>query len=279
MQALTPDYSKYNYIEKWESKGVGSTQGFDIFDDKVFWVSKSGNGSSDNKMYIFNLSDGSYALGGDRPYITAYGGHGNCVTFSNEYYEAGDNIPLVMMSTAYENPVYLNRINNEYQASIVMRYVIPLLDGVVNEGFDICYSDIEEIAYVVSVFGSNSDSSLGTHICIAKFNLADLTDNGDGTYTPSLISSIQSPWHYWKQGIKYHDGLIWLSSGYTNLRGYVYGIDPNTGEVKYTIDTQSNIEIEGAVWYPDENAVGGYALYIGFQGMLLRKYTFQELAM
>lgn len=55
-----------------------------------------------------------------------------------------------------------------------------------------------------------------------------------------------------------------------------YGIDPNTGDTKCTIDCDTTTEIEGAVWYKDENAIGGYALYVGFQGMMLRKYTFAE---
>ena len=272
-----PDYSNYSYVQKWSTKGISSTQGFDIYDSKVFWISKSGNDSSDNKMYIFNLSDGSSAVQGN--YITAYGGHGNNVTFSKEFYSSGDEYPLVLMSTAYsDSPVYLNRISNSFVASMEKKYTIPMISNVTNGGFDMCYGETDDIAYTVSVFGSNGDASLGTHICIAKWDMTDLTENQDGSFTPSFISSVECDWHYWKQGIKYHDGLIWLASGYPDYRAYVYAFDPTTGETKYTIDCETTAEIEGVSWYPDSQAVGGYALYVGFAGMSLRKYTFAQLS-
>ena len=271
-----PDYSDYSYVQKWASKGIGSTQGYDIYDDKVFWVSKSGNDSADNKMYIFNLSDGNAVR--DPAYITAYGGHGNNVTFSRQKYDPGDNFPMVLMSTAYSNsPAYLNRITNDYTASIVKKYTIPMIDQIVNGGFDICYGATDDIAYVASVFGSNSDAAQGTHICIAQFDMSDLTENEDGTFSPAFIKSVRCDWHYWKQGIKYHDGLVWLASGYPGYNADVYGIDPETGVTKHHINCATTTEIEGAVWYPDAEAVGGYALYVGFQGMMMRKYTFGEL--
>lgn len=268
-----PDYSNYSFTQKWASKGISSTQGFDIYDGKIFWVAKSGNASVDNAMYVFNLSDGSNAL--NTSYMTAYGGHANNVTFSDQFYDEEDVYPLVLMSTAYsDSPAYLNRISNEYVATLQVQYKFPVVENIINGGFDVCYGETNDVAYTASVFGSNSDASLGTHICIAKWDMTDLTDNGDGTYTPAFISSVNCDWHYWKQGIKYHDGLIWLSSGYPNYRAYVYAIDPSTGQTMYTIDCNTTTEIEGAVFYPDAEAVGGYALYVGFQGMMLRKYTF-----
>lgn len=270
-----PDYSNYSFTQKWASKGVGNTQGYDIFNNKVFWISKSGNSSEDNKMYIYDLSDGSAVL--NPAYITGYGGHGNNVTFSRQRYEAGDTYPLMLISSAYANPCYLVRLTDEYQASIVRRYTIPLIDQVTNGGYDITYGETDDIAYVASVFGSNSSAAQGTHICIAQFDMSDLTENEDGTFSPAFIKSVRCDWHYWKQGIKYHDGLIWLASGYPGFNADVYGIDPETGETKYHVNCETTTEIEGAVWYPDAEVVGGYALYVGFQGMMMRKYTFGEL--
>lgn len=267
-----PDYDSYSYTQKWASKGISNAQGFDIYDGKVFWVSKSGNSPVDNKMYVFNLSNGSSAVQGE--YITAYGGHGNNVTFSKEFLAQGDNYPLVVMSTAYDYLVYLNRISNSFVATLEKTYTIPSIPNITNGGLDICYGETDDVAYTATVFGSNSDPQLGTHICIAKWDMTDLTENQDGSFTPAFISSVNCDWHYWKQGIKYHDGLIWLASGYPGYNAYVYAIDPNTGETKHIIDCETTTEIEGAVWYPDAQAVGGYALYVGFSGMMLRKYTF-----
>lgn len=267
---LRPDYNKYSYTQVWATKGKSPAQGFDILNDKVYWALKSGNTTPDTALYIFNL-DGTSAVSGES--VTVYGGHANNVTFSHQYTDE-DNLPLVLMSTAYDNPVYLNRIDNDNNAAIIRKYTIPMIDGIVNKGFDMCYGDTDDTAYTASVFGSNGDASLGTHICIAKWDMANLTVNDDGTYTPSFVSSAETAWHYWKQGIKYHDGLIWLASGYPNYNAYVYGIDPASGETIATINCNTTTEIEGAVWYPDASAIGGYALYVGFQGMSLRKYVF-----
>jgi len=47
--------------------------------------------------------------------------------------------------------------------------------------------------------------------------------------------------------------------------------------VLYSIDLETNTEPEGLAWLRDTEVIGGYALYVGFQGMMLRKYTFEAL--
>lgn len=270
-----PDYTNYSYTQKWASKSISNAQGFDIYDGKIYWVSKSGNSSEDNAMYIYNLTDGSL----DRQ-IAAYGGHGNCVTFARTKYAESDPVPTMLISTAYTNPSYKVRLDSGYDASILQRIKLPVdgtiaespENGVTNGGYDVCYGETDDVIYSASVWGSNSSD--GTKITIGKWDMTQLTDNGDGTYTPTLLSYVNCDWHYWKQGIKYHDGLIWLCSGYPNYAAYIYAIDPTTGETVYTIDCETTTEIEGAVFYPDSDAAGGYALYVGFSGMMLRKYTF-----
>lgn len=276
--APQPNYDSYSRTIQWPKKSISFAQGFDIYDDKIFWVKKSGNGTVNNAMYIFSLN-GEYALGEETPYITAYGGHGNNVTFSTEFYDDNDNIPLVLMSTAYsDSPAYLNRITNGYTAEIIKKYKMPLIEDVINGAFDICYGETADICYTASVFGANDDPELGTHIGLAKWDMTDLTENEDGTFTPAFIASARADWHSWKQGIKYHDGLLWLASApISGAKAYVYALDPNTGQTIHTIDTGNKSEIEGAVWYPDESAVGGYALYVGFQGMEMWKFTFNAL--
>ena len=71
--------------------------------------------------------------------------------------------------------------------------------------------------------------------------------------------------------------MLWYNSGYGQQRAYTYAIDPYTGELLYIIDLETNTEPEGIVWVEESGVAGGYAMYIGFQGMMLRKYTFAEL--
>ena len=258
------DYDDFSYISKWDSKGIGSTQGFDIYDDKVFWVQKSGNASVPSSCYVWNLSDGSQALS-SQP-ITIYGGHGNNISF---------DAPKLYVTTAYNPPyVYVNEFTDSFVFSLDRTLYI-------NDGCTDCDACIDEndnnILWTLGHMGGGATES--THFQISKWDLANLTLNGD-YYEPELIYSVStarpsnSPYF---QGIRFHDGILWFASGYTAANAYVYGIDPTTGDVLHSINLNTTAEPEGVTFYPDQNAPGGFAMYVGFQGMALRKYTFEEI--
>jgi hypothetical protein len=261
---VTVDYDNYSYAQKWASKGVGSTQGYDIYDHKVFWVSKSGNSSVPANCYVWNLSDGSQAL--DTAYITVYSGHGNNLCF---------DFPTLYATSAYTPNVYINDMTPEFVATLNKTLYIP--DGC--KDCDACIDETnKQILWTVGHAQTDSTSNPVDYI-LSQWNLANLTDNGDGTYTPGLIKTITTPRPpcYYFQGVKMHDGILWYASGYPGSHAYVYGVSPSTGELLHTIDLATTAEPEGVAWYPDAEAIGGYALYVGFQGMMMRKYTFGEL--
>lgn len=257
------DYSSYSYITKWNSKGISSTQGFDIYDDKVFWVSKSGNSSVPANCYVWNLSNGTQAL--DTAYITIYSGHGNNLSF---------DFPTLYCTSAYTPDVYVNTMTSDYETTLAMQLYI-------NDGCTNCDACIDETnKSILWTFGHTGTASDDPFI-VSKWDLSDLTDNGDGRYIPKKLQTVYTPQltSLYFQGIKFHDGILWYANGYagTSTQAYVYGINPNTGNVLYSIDCETTSEPEGIAWYPDVQAVGGYALYVGFQGMMMRKYTFAEL--
>lgn len=111
---------------------------------------------------------------------------------------------------------------------------------------------------------------------ISKWDLNDLTENGDGTYSPANLQtiSITPPSNRYFQGLKFHDGLIWYGNGNGGVPSYIRAVNPDTGIEEYVIDLNTNTEVEGVAWVDDYESVGGYAMYAGFQGMMLRKYTF-----
>ena len=116
---------------------------------------------------------------------------------------------------------------------------------------------------------------------ISKWDLSDLTDNGDDTFTANLLQSVLTPRaeQFYIQGSRFHDGIFWYASGYSgsSTQAFVYGVNPNTGEVLFSIDCETTQEPEGVAWVAEQGVVGGYAMYVGFQGMMLRKYTFGAL--
>jgi hypothetical protein len=148
-----------------------------------------------------------------------------------------------------------------------------------NLNCDACIDDTENT--ITWTLGQTAGSTT-VPFQISKWNLANLTDNGDGTYTPELLQSVDTPQpqsSFYFQGCKFHDGILWYASGYADSStAYVFGVNPNTGEVLYTINCGTTKEPEGIAWVADENAVGGYVLYIGFQGMELWKCTFAEVS-
>lgn len=259
------DYSKYTISKKWTPSGIFfSTQGLDIYNNRVFWVT-GGNGGVDQNCYVWNLNTGAAAIN-PNPF-TVHSGHGNniCLDF-----------PLLYASTAYSpNKVYVNTLSDEYTATLTK--TLFLSDG----STDLDASLDENDKTILWSLGHTANSQDKTApFLISKWDLSDLAENADGTFSPKLLQTVQTaqPDCYFFQGFKMHDGILWYASGYTggSYEAYVYGIDPNTGERLYTIDTDLTSEPEGVAWVADSASKGGYAMYVGFGGMNLYKCIFTE---
>lgn len=246
------NYDNYSYTQKWGSKGITPAQGFDIYDGKVFWVKKSGDSTIPADCYVWNLSDGSQAL--DSAYITIYSGHGNNLAF---------NYPLVYCSPAY-NPakVYVNTFDGN-TFSLDKTFSFSTLYDI-----DSCLDEND-----TSILWGLSHDGIGTELVITKWNLSNLTLNGDGTYTPELLNSVNMtrPSGNYMQGTRFHDSMLWFGCGDGTQRAYVYAVDPYSGVIKHSIDMQVNTEPEGVAWQYEN---GEYVLYVGFQGMMMRRYVF-----
>lgn len=246
------DYTNYTYTTEWNSKGI-TAQGFDIYASKLYWASVGNNNDSiPAKCYVWNINDGSQAF--TDPYITIYGGHCNNLAFA---------YPYMYASTGY-NPatVYVNRVVNDHLFTLDKTLTFPSLYDI-----DACIDEYDK-----SIMWAISHDGIGTELVVSKWNLSELTDNGNGTYTPQELHrvNIPRPSGNYMQGTRMHDGLLWYGCGNGTQRAYVYAVNPITGESMYTIDLETNTEPECVLWIGDN-------LYVGFQGMMLRKYTFGEL--
>ena len=171
--------------------------------------------------------------------------------------------------TADTNPakVYINRVTTT-TSTLVKTLSFPLD----KTGYyaALCLDIENGIAYMVGYSKQNylTDDSGTNKTVISKWDLTDLTANQDGSYTPAYISSVEREFIYVMQGQQFHDGMLWISSGGTNVRGYIYALDPSTGELLYTVDTESTTEIEGLAFISD------YEMVFGLQGGAYKLVTF-----
>lgn len=261
------DYTEYTFIQKWGAKSVASAQGLDIKDNIVFWISKSGDSTIPADCYVWNLSDGSQAL--SEPYITVYSGHGNNLSF------ASDKNELIATPAYPQSRVFINTFTQGYEMTLSKTLVLN--DG--STDCDACY-DPNDSNIMYSLGHTANSADLTAPFLVSKWDLTRLKNNGDGTYTPLLISKSKTPQpsnSYYFQGCKFHDGLLWFSCGMPASNAFVYAVNPISGSVVVTIDCDTTKEPEGIAWVEDSNASGGYALYVGFESMMLRKYTFPNL--
>lgn len=264
-EPITPsvDYTTYTYSQVWASKSITS-QDFTLYDGKVLWASKSGNASVPADCYIFDL-----ATGDQIKKTTIYSGHANSISV---------DFPILYASTGYTPPlVYINELTSDFTATLVKTLYI-------NDGCTVLDCCIDETDKTILWTHGKGGSSAETDI-VSKWDLTTLTDNGDDTYTPRLIHSVRTPKPetlfdqetMYFQGCTFHDGMLWYPTWYSGVTGRIVAVNPSNGNVEYIISTGTTTEVEGVEFYPDAQAEGGYVMYMGFQGMMMRRYSFARL--
>lgn len=251
------DYTISNYVQVT----LSPTQGFDIFGDTIFqFVSSSGG----NKMTTIDIPTQTIINSN----ITADSSHGDSASFSNEFYDTTDEYPLIYV-TADTNPakVFVNRVTDA-SSTLIKTYKFPID----KTGYyaALCLDEDNDRMYMVGYSEQNyqTDNDGANKTVVSIWDMAQLTDNSDGTYTPMFVSSYERPFIYTMQGQQYHDNMLWISSGGTGVRGYVYALDPNDGTLLYTIDTNTSTEIEGIAFVSDTEMI------FGLQGGTYKKVTF-----
>lgn len=278
------DYSNYSYSQIWRTDAFTSSgQSFEILGNYVYWFKGTNNGQGD--LYIVNLSDGTTVL----HTTDIVGGHANNACFGGKYADS-DSFPLLYVGGASATMMtYVNRITQfdgtNFDSELIRTLVYPV--EVTGGRIDATIS--QDDPNVIITAGYNYDEYSASDV-YAQFNicwwdLADLTDNGDNTYTPSLIKSIVTDAVYVnlrtsdnqvgvKQSLKDHDGYIWIATGYNSVAGYIYGFNPTSGEQEQYINLNTTSEVEG-IKFLDEN--GAWVMYVGFMGGQMRRYTFGTL--
>ena len=215
---------------------------------------------ANNSMYMFDLSTHATIATG----VSCTSDHGDSVTFSPTYYADSDEFPLIYVtSDTTPAKIYINRITRT-SSTLIRTLVFPSSAGYYGAG---AYDFDNDLLYLVSYKENNyrtSNNGANTTV-VTKWDLNNLTDNGDGTYTPVFISSYERDFIYVMQGMQYFDGYIWIASGYNDGGGqYIYAMNPNNGVIAHTITLDDTIEIEGLAWVYDSTE-NKYWMLIGQQ--------------
>lgn len=256
------DYTNYA-ISNYCTVSLSPTQGFDIHNGTIFQF-LANSSSVNNRMATINAQAQSIINNN----ISATSDHGDSASFSSEYYAAEDDYPLLYV-TADTNPgkVYVNRVT-QTSSQLVKTYVFPLAQA----GYyaALCLDEENGIMYMVGYSEQNyqTDDGGNNKTVISKWDMTNVTDNGDGTYTPAFVSAIERPFIYIMQGQQYHDGMLWIASGGSNYNGYIYALDPDNGNLLYTINTNTTTEVEGLSFISDTEMI------FGLQGGTYKKVTF-----
>ena len=219
---------------------------------------------ANNLLNLFDLATGQLITGS----IPIDSGHGDSASFSRERYAAADEFPLLYITTdaaatqARVNVCRVTRLSSE----LVRAYVFPF-ERTGYYGAH-AYDEDNGIMYIVGYSEQNytTDHDGANKTVVSAWDMAHLTDNGDGTFTPAFISAYERPFIYCMQGLQYHDGLIWIASGYwDSYVSCVFAMDPATGEIEHTIMLNDTEEIEGIAWVYD-SADNRYHLIVTQQG-------------
>lgn len=138
-------------------------------------------------------------------------GHGNTASFSNEFASAGDDFPLIYVSDTAKSKVYVNKITTSTATLVRTLSFDPSVFGYNPQ---VVFDKANFNTYVVCNLDESPYVNYGYKI--SKVNMSSLTDNGDGTYTPTVIETFTvniTETNVIFQGCKCFNNRIYLASG------------------------------------------------------------------
>ena len=207
-----------------------TSQDIECFGDYLF-VAFSGT----EQIRIYSMTS-TELLG----YVEVETQHGTGMQFSNEYYDSGDEFPLLYVGGWTGNYINVLRISNDggtWSATSVRRLLIPTTYGYyMAPSIDAEHSTLYAYGYKIM----NNQQS-GNSMKLVKADLGQLTDNGDGTYTPKILSDMEMPYLGVTQGRKYLGGSLYV--GFSNTgspyNARLVAIDATTGDVTADVPMSS----------------------------------------
>lgn len=201
---------KQLYDIPWRTGVNASNQGIDSANGTLFILWNDG--------YVSLVTVNTGAL------IAAYeieSGHGNACQFSDEYYDASDDYPLLYCYD-YDHHVYVNRVTTS-GATLIKTYNIPIDGYRLSGGYDAVSKKLVTVHYKAD----SSTSGENNYCVLSVWDLLTVTEN-DGEYVPALVSEVKIPFIPVIQDCKYYKGLLYITSGYWSTYHYplvIYAFD------------------------------------------------------
>lgn len=193
--------------------------------------------------------------------------HGNSIQFTDTYYSADDTYPTAIISdggSAEHNYAYEARITNSTYTKL-KTLVLPIEDA----GYYVstCYDSANHILYSVGYTDSTfiDDHSGANKMIIGAWDYDTLIDNNDGTYTPTLIETFNTPFIKTLQGPYFNNGNIFVvSSHYENTDTKIYIINVSTKHITHVLTAlPSDVKT-----FETEGITFGYLNDYGYVGLL-----------
>lgn len=185
-----------------------SRQDFAIYNGKMFQLYDS------DYVSVIDVSDGTVVNN-----FPINCGHGNSCQFSNEFYDVSDTYPLLYCFAYTSGLVYVNRVTDS-SATLVKTLKLNNLTGYRFSG---SVNEDGTRLYVLNYHLNSSTTATNNYCIFSVMDLTNLTDNGDSTFTPALISSTEIPFIGMIQGAKVFGDKLFIAcggtTGYTFFRG------------------------------------------------------------
>ena len=232
--------------------GSGITcQDTEIYDNYYF-VATSGI----EQIKVYNLETNSWIA--DMPVVTH---HGSSMQFSEEFYESTDEFPLLYVgadTTNLINVVRITKTDDVWSASVIRTLSIPTEYGY----WLSCSIDAKNNILYSYGYKANHYLRENNAMKLLRLNLNELTENEDGTFTPTLISNVETPYIGISQGRKFYGGNLYVTFANTGAphNSRLVCIDANSGVIKADIDLTgvTTSEAEGLCYKIEGNKIYWY---------------------
>ena len=209
----------------------------------------------DDLIQLYSFEDGTkiaeYAITSE---------HGDCMDFSNEYYNADDEFPLAYF-TSDTSPlkVYVNRLTRSSGTLVrTLQFSVESAGYYAGHAVDAVNNRLITLGYSENNFETDTN---GTNLMIcAVWDLNNLAQNQDSTYTPTLLKSFTLPFMICTQDQCYYNNKMFvISSNWRNTSTVIYVVDIGEESIVATLSDipYKTYETEGVFWVGSDMYVNG----------------------
>ena len=180
-----------------ESSGTKTLNGMAIYNGVIFQA------YSDGSVTLIDAKTGAQIIT-----HALNAGHGASLSFANEFPTGNNEFPYLYVESYIEPKIFVYSVTRETFALEKIYYFPNTTSGYYQEGA------VNKYDNTVWVVGHKVNSfTLGEKFVWTHWDLSTSTDNGDGTFTPTLIDTFETPFILYMQGIQILNNQIFIFSG------------------------------------------------------------------